>query len=249
MVDESKEIALAAEKEMANIEAMMAKEMAGIQDQIGAPSSNKIKTGDKVFTFPDGNVSPDAIEVVVLDFISRNKLYEGKYDVNNPAPPVCFSQGKVLSSMAPSEKSEEAQSDGCKGCPMNQFGSDGNGKACKNTRVLAVMPPDAKAGDDIMTLEVSPSSLKSFDAFVANVARLYNKPTIAVTVEVSFDQNVTYSKLVFDNIRPNTNLPVHFSRRAEGLEIISVEPNYDTSGDAAPRNTARSAQRKAVRRR
>ncbi len=239
---DSKAVANTAATDMTTIEEQLAQEMAGIQGQIGLAATNKIKTGDKVFTFPDGTVDPGPIQVVILDFITKNKLYEGKYDASNPQPPVCFSIGKTINDLTPSANSLEAQADSCSGCPMNEFGSDGNGKACKNTRVLAVMAPDAAAGDDVMTIEVSPTALKGFDAYVSTVARLYNKPPIAVVTEVSFDQNSTWPKLVFSDPQPNANLPVHFAKRAEAQEMLATEP--DMSNAEAPQPKRKTARRR-----
>lgn len=246
----SKAVATRKTTDVANIDELLAQEAAGIQDQIGAPSSNKIRTADKVFTFPDGTVTPEPIRVVILDFVSQNKLYEGKYDPNNPIPPVCFAIGKVLKDMVPSDNSLTKQCDNCGQCPNNEFGSDGNGKACKNTRVLAVMAPDATEDDEVMTLEVSPTGLKSYDAYVATVTRLYGKPPIAVTTEVSFDENVSYSTLRFGNPEPNSNLAVHFAKREEAQVMITAEP--DMSNAEAPKPArgkgSRNVRRTAARR-
>ena len=106
--------------------------------------------------------------IVVLDNIHANLYYEGVYDPNTPAPPDCFAFGRDVPTkdgdievvgidtwdgrkvMAPHKSCTSRVSDQCEGCPFNEWASGtGKGKACQNTRRLAVIPAgtmDAKGG-------------------------------------------------------------------------------------------------------
>lgn len=93
--------------------------------------------------------------LIILDSISENTFYQGRYDPDNPMPPICYAFGRDGEDMAPHVESMIKDQDyflpqhivqgkvlGCDGCPMNEWGSadQGRGKACQNRRRLAVIP-------------------------------------------------------------------------------------------------------------
>lgn len=202
-------------------------------------------TQDKQFQLPNGQKVTE-LELVVVDFVSRNEFYEGAYDKDNITPPACFAIHPEPKNMVPSENSPVKQADTCGECPMNQFGSAGKGKACKNGRVLAVLPPDADADTPMWLLKVSPTALKGFDGFVAGVLRTFQMPPVGVVVKVSFDEGQTYASMVFNDPTPNENLEVHFARMDEAKALLAVEPDVSTYGQA-PAVPARGAARAPAR--
>ena len=121
---------------------------------------------------------------------------------------------------------------------MNQFGSDGDGKACKNTRVLAVLPPDADENTPLWLLATSPTANKGFDGFVTSVARIVQMPPVGVIATVGFDPSVTYAKLVFTDPQPNANLDLCFSRQGEAQAMLAVEPDVSQYKAAEPAKKA-----------
>ena len=236
-------VAKRATTDVATIQQQLQDEAAGIQGQIGAPSTKAIRLTDKVFTMPDGTVIQDELEVVIVDFISQNKLYEGKYDPKNPEPPVCYAIGKVVNSMVPSPNSQDMQvskGESCAECPMNQWGSDGDGKACKNTRVLAVVLPDAEE-TEVYTISVPPTGIKGFDGYVGSIAKLYNLPPIGVKTTISFHPEKTYPLPLFGNPVPNEQLQEHFAFRAEAETLLTVEPEYGVVVEKPARRTKKRA--------
>jgi hypothetical protein len=199
-------------------------------------------TQDKFFVLPDGTKTQGPLELVVVDFASKNAYYPDGFDPKNITPPTCFAIGTDIRSLVPSANSPINQNAGgdCASCPMNQWESDpkgGKGKACKNSRALAVLPPDADADTPLWLLNVSPTATKGFDGFVSGVARVFELPPIGVVVTVGFNPNETYAQLVFSDPKPNENLAVHFSRQAEATALLTVEP--DVSGWVAPAKNAR----------
>lgn len=132
--------------------------------------------------------------------------------------------------MTPSKNSPELQSDACGACPMNQYetAAIGKGKACKNARRLAVLPPDADADTPLWILEVSSTALKGFDGFVSSVARQFVVPPYGVVVSVSFNPNETFASLVFNDPRPNENVEIAYSRRAEAVDLLKAEPDVSS---------------------
>lgn len=227
-----------------DIQAQLAALAARTSGRTAPPTGNSIRTTqDKKFLLPDGTRTEGPIELVVVDFTSRNEYYEGSYDPNNITSPLCFAIHPEPKQMVPSANSPEKQCDDCASCPMNQFGSAGKGKACKNMRVLAVLPPDADESTPIWLLKVSPTGIKSFDAFAASCDRA-KLPPVAFTVEVGFNESETYASLVFGDARPNENVGAHLGRVEEAEQMLAVEP--DVNRQPAPKAPARAVARKPV---
>lgn len=223
-----------------SIQEQLRAQAAAMAGRIAPPTGNKIKIGqNKQFTLPDGSVT-DTLDLVIVDFTSKNTFYEGAFDPNNITPPACFAIGPEPKNLVPSANAPAKQCDDCASCPLNQFGSAGKGKACKNSRVLAVLPPEADADTPIWTLEVSPTGIKGFDGFVGNVNRAFGMPPISVVVTVSFNPAETFASLVFSDPRPNENLEVHFGRQAEAQELLAVEPDVSSYGQAPAKPAGRA---------
>ena len=206
---------------------------------------------DKSFTLPDGTKTREALQLVVVDFVSRNEYYEGAYNKDEIVPPNCFAIHPEPKQLAPSANSPDKQCDDCASCPMNQFGSapTGAGKACKNTRVLAVMPPDADDDTEIWTLKVSPTAIKAFDGFVVGVNRAFQLPPVGVVVTVGFSDAKDFPSLEFTDPQLNENVAVHFGRQDEAREMLMREPDVSSFGAEKPaaKAPARKVARKVAR--
>lgn len=244
-------LAKKANQDIANIQAQLAAEAEQINENIGKPQGNAISLKGKVFTFPGGESTSEPIEVVVVEFIAANKYYESSYDPKNPAPPVCWAINKIFSALAPSDKvlpENKQTEDDCAMCPNNQWNSNGDGKLCKNSYILAVLPTDATSEDSVMTLSVPPTAIKGWEGYVKRVSRLFNTPPIGVVTTVAFSQTDDYPKPVFGAPEPNENVAHFMQRRAEAMELLLVEPTPVT--EEAPKKAARkkAARKKAVRR-
>lgn len=211
----------------ANISQQLAAEAAAIANKIGTPGGDRIKvTQKKTFRMPSGEENPGPLQAVIVDFVSANFFYEGAFDPNDITPPLCAAIGPEPGSLAPFADSPDKQCDTCSACPQNQFGSAGRGKACQNSRLLALLPLDATEDTPLMLLKVSPTALRSFDGYVASVARSFSAPPIAVVTEISFDENVDYPSLRFGNPSPNPILALCMARRAEAQERLTTKPEF-----------------------
>lgn len=229
-----------------NIQDMLRKQAESMSERTSPASGISIRvTQDKQFSLPDGQKT-DELEVVIVDFVARNEFYEGAYDKDNMSPPACFAIGVAPNKLTASDNSPQKQADTCAECPMNAFGSAGKGKACKNGRVLAVLPVDADENTPIWLLKVSPTALKGFDGYVQSVARTFQTPPVGVVTKVTFDDNVTYASLRFGDAVPNENLAVHFARQEEAKELLNQEP--DVSGYEAPKPMKAMPRKAPVRR-
>lgn len=235
---------------LVSVQEMMAAQLAALQGKTAPAGGNAIRvTQDKQFQLPDGSKTPGPLQVVIVDFTSRNEFYEGAFDKNNITSPACFAIGDIPTKLVPSANSPVKQCDDCASCPMNQFGSAGAGKACKNTRVLAVLPPDADDETPLWTIKVSPTALKNFDGYVKNVSRMFNMPPVGVVTEISFDESKDYASLSFGNPVPNEGVANHIVRTAEAKELLAQEPDVSSFGAAPAKKSAAPARRPVPARR
>lgn len=233
-----------------SIQEQLRAQAAAAASKIAPAGGNKIRYSKGKFVLPDGSEA-ETLDLVVVDFASMNTYYENGYDKDNIVPPNCFAIHPEPKGMIPSANSPDKQCDDCGSCPMNAFGSAGAGKACKNTRLLAVLPPNADADTPMWTLSVPPTAIKGFDGYVGSVLRTFQMPPVAVVTTVSLDPNEDYFKPLFGDARPNDNLEVHFARREEAEEMLAVEPDVSSFGQtkAAPARKPAPARKTATARR
>lgn len=221
---------------LALIDKELSSEVANIKNMIGQSSGNRLTleaTGD--FVLPDGMNLGNEIQVIVVDFVSRNNFYSVPYNRENPTPPDCYAIGRVIADMAPENDSPSPQHDNCRTCPLNQFGSGNNGKskACQNRRLLAVLVvdpenPEAHNAPDapIYTLDLSPSNIKSFDGAVAHVARSLAGPPIKAILTVVGKNVGTYATATFTDPMPNPDYAQHVVRRGEVQDMLTRKPDF-----------------------
>lgn len=219
----------------ANLEADMANEIAQFKGRLGAPTGRKIETKGKIFTLPNGEQS-DTMRVIIVDFMARNEYYEAAWVKGVQGIPNCFSIGTELNSMVPSENSPEKQHDNCKSCWANQFESgQGKGKACNNTRLLAVIAPDGDSDTPLLILKVTSTALKSFDAYVTSVIQTLQRPPRGVITQITFDPTLDFSSLRFSNPQACTpeQMALAYSRREEAMQLLTQEPDVSKFVPAA----------------
>ena len=212
-----------------------------------APTGGKtIRTTGKTFTLLDGSKTREAINVVVLDFVYFNSFYEDIYDPKNIVPPNCFAISIEPKGMVPSASSPDVQADSCNECPNNQFGSDGGGKACKNSVKLAVMlASDDPEEGEIGILTVSPTALRGWAGYVGSVNRTFQLPPVGVVTSVDFDQSKDFPSLTFAASGLNEQVGGHFARKEEARELLMQEP--DVSSFGADKASAKAAATPARR--
>ena len=200
-----------------------------IKNRLQPPSGDKIRvTQFKKFRLPAGEETEGPVEAIIVDFVSANVFYKDGFDKDNMGPPDCFAIHAEPSLLVPSENSPDRQAESCAVCPNNQWGSGarGKGKACKNTRVLAVMPVDADAGTPPWILTVSPTGIKKFDDYVRTLAGKDIVP-LQIVSRIAFDKAVDYPSLVFSPLRPlvESEYAIFESKLQEARERLMVEPD------------------------
>lgn len=243
-VSASTAVAKRAGTNIMSIQAELKKINEGMAERVAPASGISISIKGSEFRLPDGRKTKEPLEVVVVDFAAMNSFYEAKFDAANMTSPVCFAIGQNPLKLVPSDNSTAKQSDECSGCPMNEYGSDGKGKACKNTRVLAILPPDGDAETPLWKLSVPPTSIKNWDAYVRSVSSMFQMSPLAVVTTISFDDTVDYPRLNFSNPQPNNALATHFPRLEEARTLLATEP--DTSAFAAAKPATKPAAKKVA---
>lgn len=236
-------VAKASTKTTLPANASLQAEIDEMKARLAAPTGDRVKIDNKSFTLPSGDTS-DLLTGCIVDFVYYNAYYESAYDPNNIIPPNCFSIALDPTSGVPSKNSPDVQCDTCQACPNNQFGSAGKGKACRNSILIAMLPPDAVEDTPLILINVSPTGIKPFSAYLSSLLRL-QRPPYSVLTDIQCDPNLKYDSLRFSNPQPieDEYLDMVRSRRAEARERLLVEPDvsaYSAANDA-PAPKARAA--------
>lgn len=221
-----------------------------------------------ILAFNGAPVPDNTMAVVIVDGVFENVYYEGKFDPDTPTPPTCFAFARDEKSLAPHDvvvKAGQAQNATCKGCPHNEWATadTGRGKACRNTRRLAMIPageldrsgrftawPSAddfeKATLGMMKLPVT--SVKGYATFVQQVANGLKRPPYAIFTKVRVVPDAkTQFRVLFEPIEkvPDRYMDAIMQRRDEAAGVID-QPYPMEYEDRAP---AKPAAKAAGRRR
>lgn len=241
------------------VKAKWEKEMAALAVQ---EAEKEVLTGQfisikgGVMTLAGQRLADNKVKVVVIDHIFENAYYVGKYDPDNPSPPVCFAFGREEEAMVPHDDSAEKQNDACGGCPMNAFNSDpdgGKGKACKNGRRLALLSaseltPEAIKRGEIAYLKVPPTSLKGWAYYLKALAGTYQRPAFGVVTEIGVvpdpQSQVRVTFNMVEVLDPKVVKAI-MERRQEVAQQIDFPYK---PGEVAPAQPRRAAPRKPARR-
>lgn len=220
----------------ANVREQLAAQVALDIERLGAiGGKDAIRvTQDKKFEMPNGDVL-DELEVVIVDFVYRNEFYLGAFNRKDIKPPACFAINANSNALTPSAKSPMKQSDGsCEDCQQNEYGSSpqGDGKACKNTVYMAVLPTNAVQESPIWTVKSSPTAIRHFNSYVSKIARTVNAPISAVTTRIFFDPASTFASLRFEPLGVNPVLEATQPRIGEARDRLMQEP--DVTGFVMP---------------
>lgn len=150
--------------------------------------------------------SLDLIIVGMSDHVGRT-FYKGGYEEGKTESPICWSaDGKV-----PDMRSAEIQSSSCDECPKNVGGSgQGDSKACRYVRTLAVVLADDPEGDvykislPSMSIFGKPEGTKMpLDAY-RKFLKGHQIPLDCVVTEFKFDTASSTPKVIFKAKRPLT---------------------------------------------
>ena len=205
------------------------------KEKVGADGGNAIRvTQDKNFVVPGAGEMAE-FDAVIVDFLSTQDYYAGKFDPKNISPPACFAIGTDPKNLVPSDNSPDKQAKTCNECPNFQWGSDGDGKLCKSGRKLALLPEDADKDTPMQTLKLSPTAIKGFDGFIKGLTRIGSIPAAHV-VHFDFNPAVSHAQVRVTEPRPNAAAETALDRMDEAASLLKVEPDVSSYGQkkAAP---------------
>jgi len=229
----------AADKDLATTETLVDWEkelqiLAKEQSASVTSSSPILSTKNKLFSLGGSNLGTE-IDVVIVDSKKEHAYYDRPYDPDNPTCPTCFAIEDENGEMYPHPTSPELQAEACNECPHNEFESAavGKGKACKNSRRLALLAYGAEGLDagELAILKLPPTSLKNFGKYVKTITSALKRPTFAVVTKLCFDPMVQYPVVVptLENpIKEPAELRAIMSTRDTALEMLNAP--YDVSG-------------------
>lgn len=171
---------------------------------------------------PDGNVYLPVIVLRAKKALSKS-WYAMAYNPNSDTfqAPDCSSED----SERPDASVSAPQSDTCAACPHNAFcsGKDQNGaptkgKACADTKILAVHVP----GFGVHMLRIPPASLKNFGLFVKQLSA-NGIPLGTVKTLIGFDLAETYPIMVFKfgGYLPENLIP-KLAEMSESIEVCEI---------------------------
>ena len=241
------------------------------QAEVAAAMENSTATGQFFsmrggqLTFNDAPMPGNRVLVVVLDTLLENIFYTGKFNPEEPSGPACFAFGRDDKDMAPHELAQDKQSEKCMDCPNNQWGTadTGRGKACRNTRRLALIPAgsfnargEAEVVEDaehyntaaLAFMKLPVTSVKGYAAFVKSLAGTLKRPPHGVFTRISVVPDPkTQFKVVFDPVKsiPNALMATIMDRVKEAKSVIDFP--YQPVDDAAPARKTSHAPARAPR--
>lgn len=223
-------IVKAAPAALASWEAELEKDAAEGAAQEQLPTGSFVSIRGGIMSIGGSPIKDNKVQVVILDHVYENAHYAGDYDPEAPQPPSCYAFGRNEEEMKPHEKASKPEADACLGCDKNVFGSaeKGKGKACKNTRRLALISADnLNAGSirdgELVYLKLPVTSTKGWALYVKGLAALYKRPAYAVVTEVAVVPDAkTQFKVTFNRVDgiPAELGPAIKARRAKVAEEI-----------------------------
>lgn len=243
----SNDIDVRKSSDLSAVDAMLAAKAAALQKNISA-AGNHISTKDKKFRLPDGTVVEGVLERAVLAYRFQNRYYDTPYDPENPSPPVCFAISETNKGMKPSPNASKPQAESCDVCPLNEFGSKGKAKACRNTVVMAVMDPDLMT-DDVTSITASPIAHRDVAQYLRKASDLYGH-FVKVITKFSLEDAPRGFKLEAraGQLNPKYVDHVAFFPQAEALVTAEPEAQEETEDTVTEQKATPSSSGPATRR-
>lgn len=175
-----------------------------------------------------GNEVQNPLPVLIADACFENALYEDAFDPDRPAVPVCFAFGRDEATMKPHPESAKPHHSDCKTCPLNQFGSSGKGKACKNQIRFMALSGSVTA-EEIPTTEVlpallPPTSISNWASYVKGLRDMGLVPWACFT-EIKNEPFKTWYRVSFRPIGKITqDIWVALKARKASIEEQMMQP-------------------------
>ena len=236
---------------------------AAAKAEANSGGGNFISLKSGVLSYNGAPVPGNQIAVIIAGAIFENSFYLGDFDPDAPQPPACYAFNVDEEQLAPRPDWVDAPvNPTCEGCPNNAWASaeKGRGKACKNTRRLALVVAgtlnaktdaftaydrDALLASPIVYLKMPVTSVKGYANYVKQVAGSLRLPPHGIITKLSLVPDAgTQFKVVVEALEPVDKklLDVVFARHDEAM--ASIEFPYPKPEDA-PTSRGRKVAGKA----
>lgn len=194
------ELAVMENFELMTLEGEIAEAIAEEMDGLGSIPYDRVKIpsgGGIAFELPgeDDEEMESATELVgvIIHHHPVNAYWKEKFAGGNEQPDCSSYDGKIGVDRETGEYTE------CASCPHNQFGSDGNGKACKNVHRVYIL----REGNPVpLILSLPPTSLKYMRDYISKKIllkgmRCYHAVTKITLKKEKSSGGITYSRAAF----------------------------------------------------
>ena len=161
-------------------------------------SSISLQSGQ--ITYGGNPIPGNSLDCIIAASTHANFFYDKKWKPDTISAPACYAYSATGKGMKPHPTSTNPQHETCEGCPNNEWGSaaEGDGKACKNQRVLALVTPDG--GEEVAILKVPVTSVKNYSDYVNKVSTLFSRSLNGLITTISAEPHKkTQFKLNFSN--------------------------------------------------
>lgn len=234
------EVAVVNEKfELVTLEGEIAEAIAEEMDGLGTVPFDRVKIpsgGGLAFEVPgedeDNPESATELVGVILYHHPVNAYWKEKFAGGNEQPDCSSYDGKV------GVDKETGECKDCASCPYNQFGSDGNGKACKNVHRIYML----REGNPVpLILSLPPTSLKFMRDYISKRIllkgmRCYHAVTKITLKKEKNAAGIAYSRAAFTFVGKLTPEQIAAAEAMKNT-IKQTDRNVDVAADyetAAP---------------
>lgn len=213
--------------DIVNYDELYARRMAQATQGEQLRSGTFLSTRGGILTLGEEQMPGNQVCVVILDWVRENTYYGDRYNPDNPQPPICyaFARGAAEEDEMgphPSMQADAAyfqpQSNDCKSCQWNQWGSadKGRGKACQNRRRLTMIPagiftpkrgsrdmdldifddPEHFAQADTAFMKLPVTSVENWGKYVHQVGEATNRSPDGVITRIFVEPHPKYQFVV-----------------------------------------------------
>lgn len=187
------------------------------REKLAAGKFISLKAG--IMSYNGSPLDGNTLICVILASCHTNLFYEGDYEQDAIVSPTCYALSLDGEGMQPHTDVEKPVADACEGCPKNEWGSSdrGTGKACSNTRRLAVIPaglfnrktdevkvyedPSDYASSEMAYIKLPVTSVKAYSAYVHSLRTIYKRPPWAVWTKIHTEPHPKHQfKVVFEAV-------------------------------------------------
>lgn len=240
---------------------------AAVEQEASVASGQFFSVRGGQLSFDGVPIPNNRMAVIVIDSIIENVFYPGKYNPDEPQGPACFAFGRSEKDLAPDAMSSDPQSEQCIGCPRNEWGSSdmGRGKACRNTRRIALLPAGNLSDDGRLEelydvehfktaqpgyMKLPVTSVKGFASYVKQIGAAMARPPFAIITRVSvIPDPKTQFKVVFEPLKeaPTELLGTLVTRHNEISGAIAFPYQSTDAQETTPVTTRRRTTKRAAK--